>query len=67
MRNRYPGTCYQCGGVVKAGEGHFQRFRGEWLVHHAGCAIKHRNERIQAREEKQRRKVVNNPEQVKWV
>ena len=25
MRNKFPGTCYRCGGHVAAGEGHFER------------------------------------------
>jgi hypothetical protein len=44
MRNRYPGTCYRCGGHVAAGDGHFERFRGGWRTQHASCAIKHRGE-----------------------
>jgi len=43
MRNKYPGTCYQCGEPVQKGEGHYQRFRANWLLHHAGCAIYFRN------------------------
>ena len=42
MRNKYPGTCYRCGGHVAAGAGHFERFRSGWRVQHAECAIKHR-------------------------
>ncbi len=42
MRNRYPGTCYRCGGHVAAGDGHFERFRGGWRTQHATCAILHR-------------------------
>lgn len=42
MRNRYPGTCYRCGGHVAAGAGHFERHSGSWRVQHADCAIKHR-------------------------
>ena len=42
MRNRFPGTCYRCGERVKAGEGHFERYRGGWRVQHASCAIKNR-------------------------
>lgn len=38
MRNRYPGTCYRCGGHVAAGEGHFERFIGRWRTQHASCA-----------------------------
>lgn len=42
MRNRYPGTCYRCGGVVPAGAGHFERQFGAWKVQHAECAVKYR-------------------------
>lgn len=42
MRNRYPGTCYRCGGHVAAGDGHFERFMGRWRTQHASCAIEHR-------------------------
>lgn len=39
MRNRYPGTCYRCGDLVAAGDGHFERFNGGWRTQHATCAI----------------------------
>ena len=52
--NRYPGTCYRCGGSVPAGEGEMtlesfpgQRwavFRGQrnhYLVEHPECAVKY--------------------------
>lgn len=42
MRNRYPGTCYRCGGRVEVGDGHFERFRGGWRTQHATCAIQFR-------------------------
>lgn len=55
MRNQFPGTCYRCGGRVKAGEGHFERFSAghrkkypkapytmKWLTQHSECAIKYR-------------------------
>jgi len=44
MRNKYPGTCYRCGKRVEAGEGHFERQRGEWLTQHADCAIAKRGD-----------------------
>jgi hypothetical protein len=43
MRNKFPGTCYRCGGHVAPGEGHFERFRNGWRTQHAACAIEHRN------------------------
>lgn len=55
MRNRFPGTCYRCGGYVEAGKGHFERVgarqlsklgesvRGKkWLLQHSDCAIEFR-------------------------
>lgn len=42
MRNRYPGSCYRCGGTVVAGDGHFERNGRGWRTQHASCAIKHR-------------------------
>jgi hypothetical protein len=42
MRNQYPGTCYRCGKLVAAGDGHFERFRGGWRTQHATCAIEFR-------------------------
>ena len=51
MRNRYPGTCYRCGGHVEVGAGHFERFLGGWRTQHADCAIKHRGSPDTAREE----------------
>ncbi len=45
MRNKYPGTCYRCGGFVEVGAGHFEKIMGtknKWRVQHADCAIKHR-------------------------
>jgi hypothetical protein len=47
MRNKHPGTCYQCGQHVAAGAGHFNRHQGKWRVHHAECAIKHRQAKQQ--------------------
>ena len=52
MRNKFPGTCYQCGKLVKKGEGHFQRHHGSWIIHHAFCAIKNREERKNKKESK---------------
>ena len=44
MRNKFAGTCYRCGEICPAGEGHFERtpFSHGWRVQHASCAIKHR-------------------------
>lgn len=42
MRNRFPGTCYRCGGHVAPGDGHFEKFRLGWRVQHAKCAIEFR-------------------------
>jgi hypothetical protein len=42
MRNRYPGTCYRCGGHVASGDGHFERFKGGWRTQHATCCIEFR-------------------------
>lgn len=33
-RNDYPGVCFRCGLPVGAGQGHYRRDRGRWLVHH---------------------------------
>jgi len=49
MRNKYPGTCYRCGGHVAEGDGHFERFRGRFRVQHAECAIKWRGTQDPAR------------------
>lgn len=43
MRNKYPGKCYRCGQLVKAGDGHFERYLGGWRTQHAACAIAHRD------------------------
>lgn len=47
MRNKYPGTCYYCGGHVPAGEGHFERDRinRNWKTIHAQCVFKQRAEK----------------------
>lgn len=50
MRNKYGGTCYQCGQWVEAGAGHFQRYKGGWRVHHAKCAITFREIREKTRD-----------------
>ena len=50
MRNKYPGPCYRCNKLVKAGEGHFERFRRGWRLQHASCAIEHRGTPDPARE-----------------
>jgi len=35
MRNKHAGNCYQCGHLVEAGTGHFERHEGGWRVKHA--------------------------------
>lgn len=60
MRNKYSGPCYQCGEVVAAGDGHFQRNVWGWLVHHAKCAIKFRNERIAGKKRRHEQQTKNN-------
>ena len=50
MRNSFPGTCYRCGTLCAAGEGHFERIPGRWRVQHASCAIEYRNKPDPARE-----------------
>lgn len=47
MRNRFPGPCYRCSHLVKAGEGHFERYSGGWRVQHADCALRHQSARSQ--------------------
>ena len=51
MRNKHPGTCYRCGGVVDVGDGHFEKVRPDtpeaqrgqkWRLQHASCAIRYR-------------------------
>jgi hypothetical protein len=37
MRNKYEGTCYKCGEIVKPGEGFFERHHQGWRVQHAAC------------------------------
>jgi hypothetical protein len=48
VRNQHPGTCYRCGQLCAAGEGHFERmpygFYPRWRVQHAACAIEHRGQ-----------------------
>lgn len=46
MRNRYPGVCYRCGKPVAVGDGHFHKYKGKWVTHHAECAIKARKEKM---------------------
>lgn len=36
-RNQCPGTCCSCGQIVEPNKGHFQRFQGRWIIHHARC------------------------------
>lgn len=50
MRNRYPGTCYRCGGHVAKGAGHFERHQGGWRTQHADCAIKAKQAKAQAQQ-----------------
>lgn len=55
MRNRYPGTCYRCGGNVPAGGGEIEYvshmgvhwpqlagYRNVMLLQHDACAIKYK-------------------------
>lgn len=53
MRNKFGGTCYQCGQWVEAGAGHFQRYKGGWRVHHAKCAITFREIRQKTQESRE--------------
>lgn len=60
MRNKHPGTCYRCGGMVEPDAGHFEfvghlqkkkwpqlRYAGlKWMVQHFSCAIKHRGTNV---------------------
>ena len=48
MRNRFPGTCYRCGGHVAKGAGHFERHQGGWRTQHADCAVKAREEKFRS-------------------
>ena len=54
MRNRFPGTCYECHKHVAKGDGHFERIRGpryglpRWRVKCAACAIANHVRREQA-------------------
>lgn len=53
-RNMHPATCYRCGQLVPAGEGHYERVHprrmqrlqlrpgGKWVTQHAACAIAYR-------------------------
>lgn len=50
MRNKYPGTCYRCGGHVAKGEGHSEKYAGGWRTQHAQCAIDARNKQCQPTE-----------------
>lgn len=46
MRNKFPGCCYYCGGLVDKGQGHFERHKyGGWRVIHAECVFKQRDEK----------------------
>jgi hypothetical protein len=45
MRNKFPGTCYECKEPVAAGAGHPEKAKnspGRWYVKCAGCAIKNK-------------------------
>ena len=46
MRNKFPGTCYQCGLLVPAGAGYFERDQKLhiWKVQHRECCWKARDE-----------------------
>lgn len=49
MRNKFPGTCYRCGGRVEPGDGHFERFTttyAKWRMQHADCAIAYRGTEV---------------------
>lgn len=37
-RNKHPGQCYQCGLIVAAGTGRFERHNGAWRVKHANVS-----------------------------
>jgi hypothetical protein len=37
MNNKYPGTCYECGVHIEAGEGYFERYRGRWWTRCIKC------------------------------
>jgi hypothetical protein len=54
MRNSYPGTCYRCNKIVKAGDGHFEFIPpkkrvglNKWRLQHADCAIIHRGTKFE--------------------
>ncbi|OSN39522.1 hypothetical protein BV325_01669 [Pseudomonas syringae pv. actinidiae] len=47
MRNKYPGICYRCDQPVAVGAGHFHKRNGKWVTHHAECAIKARQAKLQ--------------------
>ena len=49
MRNKYPGACYYCSGMVNAGAGHFERHFGQWRVIHSECVLKQRKEKQAAK------------------
>lgn len=46
MRNLYPGVCYRCGKPVAVGDGFFHKYKGKWATHHAECAIKAREDKL---------------------
>jgi hypothetical protein len=53
MRNRFPGTCYFCGKICKAGEGHFEQDgfvapgsrQVRWKTIHAECVFEQRKQK----------------------
>ena len=61
MRNKFEAFCYQCGVLVKKGDGHFQRAGQGWRVHHAACAVKYRDIRNDKKNLILRKKEQNRP------
>ena len=49
MRNKFKGKCYFCSKVVEAGQGHFERSRGESKVIHTGCVFVQRKQKAEKR------------------
>lgn len=61
-RNKYEGLCYQCGFIVAAGSGHFERHGNGWRTKHANVSG---HGRITCEEAKLR--YVRRSTQVAWV